>query len=257
MKNRLAKRIAASAMAIAVTVTTLMGNTAAYTLADDTGSVEEAVQEEEIAEVAAVSDPDLAVESITAAVETEPAAEETAPEPEQEAVIVEETATIPEVVESEPAVVEEEETSGEGYEAGEYSETIDSGATEGVVVVDESVAEVTEDEAVADPAEVTEEVTEETEDVVETSEEIEEPAETTESEEAEAESIEEIEEIDAPVFVGSVDSGLTSQLTNVGAAAINGGDGRPYFNGNGSQTASGAMVYAGTRAYTASFNGGR
>ena len=256
MKNRLAKRIAASAMAIAVTVTTLMGNTAAYTLADDTGSVEEAVQEEEIAEVAAVSDPDLAVESITAAVETEPAAEETAPEPEQEAVIVEETATIPEVVESEPAVVEEEETSGEGYEAGEYSETIDSGATEGVVVVDESVAEVTEDEAVADPAEVTEEVTEETEDVVETSEEIEEPAETTESEEAEAESIEEIEEIDAPVFVGSVDSGLTSQLTNVGAAAINGGDGRPYFNGNGSQTASGAMVYAGTRAYTASFNGG-
>ena len=253
MKNRLAKRIAASAMAIAVTVTTLMGNTVAYTLAD-TGSVEEAVQEEEIAEVAAVSDPEIAVESIAAAVETEPAAEETAPEPE--AVIVEETATIPEVVESEPAVVKEEETSGEGFEAGEYSEQIDSGATEEVVVVDESVAEVTEDESVADPAEVTEEITEETEDVVETSEEIEEPAETTESEEAEAESIEEIEEIDAPVFVGSVDAGLTSQLANAGSASINGGDGRPYFNGNGSQTASGAMVYAGTRAYTASFNGG-
>ena len=244
MKNRLAKRIAASAMAIAVTVTTLMGNTAAYTLAD-TGSVEEAVQEEEIAEVAAVSDPEIAVESIAATVETEPAAEETAPEPE--AVIVEETATIPEAEESEPAVVEEEETSGEGYEAGEYSETIDSGAE----VIDESVSEATEDAEAAESTEAVEEDTEEVEDVVETSEEIEKPAVTIESEEAAEEIIEELDEsTSAPILVGSIDAGLTSSLANVGGVTVNPGAYSPYFN---SQTSGG--VGAGTQQYTVSQNG--
>ena len=59
--------------------------------------------------------------------ETVPADEQV---PEPEAAVTEESVTAPEAEESDEEVTAEEETSGEGFEAGEYAEQIDGGAEE-------------------------------------------------------------------------------------------------------------------------------
>ena len=235
-----------------ITLSTMILQCTAPAVADDGVSIEA-----EETEAEAVEESKIAEEAIISEIEAEPVeqtAEEAASEESQaEVAVVEENVVVPEAATEES--VAEEESSGEGYSVETYSETIDSGATEEVVVVDESVAEVTEDESVADPAEVTEEVTEE---IVAADPVADEDAEAADGEKAEevteAEDEEIIEDLDestsAPILVGSIDAGLTSSLANVGGVTVNPGAYSPYFN---SQTSGG--VGAGTQQYTVTQNG--
>ena len=220
-----------------------LSNTSAAFAAEVVESIAPAVESE-------ATESGVVDESLEAAIDAEIAAVDE--QASEEAAVIEETVIVPEAEESGEEVTAEEETSGEGFEAGEYSEQIDSGAEE---ITDESAAEVTEEAEAAESIEVTEEVTEE---IVAADPVADEDAEASDDEKkeevTEAEDEEIIEELDestsAPILVGSIDAGLTSSLANVGGVTVNPGAYSPYFN---SQTSGG--VGAGTQQYTVTQNG--
>ena len=215
------------------------------------------------AEAAGAGSVDISLEDAIEA-ETVPADEQV---PEPEAAVTEESVTAPEAEESDEEVTAEEETSGEGFEAGEYAEQIDGGAEE---AAGEGAAEEAVDERAAEEEAADESTAEEDEEAAganaeairetEASGEAEdaEDAETARSEEKEADAEEEtpepLEGLDGseetPYIVGSVDSGLVSQLACVGSVTVNPGAYSPYFN---SQSSGG--VGAGTQQYTVTQNG--
>ena len=145
--------------------------------------VDESIAPAVEAEAAEAAESGVADESLETAIDTEIAAVDE--QASEEAAVIEESVIVPEAEESGEEVTAEEETSGEGFEAGEYSEQIDSGAE---VITDESAAEVTEEAEAAESIEVTEEVMEDAKEVAESSEEKTEGETTSEeSEAAEAE----------------------------------------------------------------------
>ena len=230
----LAKRSMALVIAVILTFQFASAAASAKTAAD----IEPAAG----AEAAGAGSADISLED---SIEAEPVpADEQVPEPE--AAVTEESVTAPEAEESDEEVTIDsgaEEAAGEGA----AEEAVDERAAE-EEAADESAAE---EDAEANAEAIREtEASGEAEDAEDA-----EPARSEEKEaDAEEKTPEPLEGLDGseetPYIVGSVDSGLVSQLAGVGSVTVNPGAYSPYFN---SQSSGG--VGAGTQQYTVTQNG--
>ena len=174
MKNNLIN-IAKRGTAITLTAIMMLSAALAASASENDAANEPAPEVETVESGAADESLEAVIDAEIAAVDEQVS---------EEAAVIEERVTVPDAEESGEEVTAEEETSGEGFEAGEYSEQIDSGAE----VIDESAAEVTEEAEAAESIEVAEEVTEE---LVAADPVADEEAEAADSEKEEAAAVEE------------------------------------------------------------------